>query len=209
MAADQVSFLRDCKIAIDGRQQLLWELENAVLRQFAFVEKMGKHAWLRSPALEGTLRRAVERYEKYLGLFKMYPKRMFVPTADIDLVWHTHLCSPPRYQIAVSRLAGRFINHDDTISKETLDDGLETTTNLFRIRFGEEYSRCLCWDCEALRSALEKSTDEVDYKAISETVSLDVAFHRAVEIARRSKKPLPARPKDPTVPVIAPSEVVK
>jgi hypothetical protein len=198
MGPDQVSFLGHCKNASGPHKELSSYLVDGVLRQFKFVEKMGNHGWLRSPALEGTISRAVDRYSKYLELFKRYPNRIFVPTIDIDLVWHTHLCSPRRYETAVLSLAGRFINHDDKLGKETLADGLDGTKNLFRVRFGEEYLRCFCWDCEALRSAIEKSevgsTGEVDYEAISEAVSLDVAYYRAVEIARRKKMPLPARP---------------
>src|SRR6202044_248532 len=126
--------------------------------------------------LHGTLTRAIDRYGKYLELFKKYPRTLLVPTLDIDLVWHTHLCAPQQYRHTTASVAGRFINHDDTIATDALAGGLLRTKNLFRVRFGEEYVRCLCWDCEALRSALEvkvlQGAREVDYKAIAERVSL-------------------------------------
>ncbi|KAH0558382.1 hypothetical protein GP486_004960 [Trichoglossum hirsutum] len=196
MAPDQVCLLEHCVIAIDQQPGPTSGLRNAVLRQVNFVEKMGEQVWLRSPALSGTLNRAISRYGQFLVLFKKYPSTLLVPTLDIDLAWHTHLCSPQQYRLATSHTAGRFIDHDDTIDKDALEGGLDKTKDLFRIRFGEEYLRCLCWDCEALRSALEENPvrqgcREVDYEAISETVSLQVAYHRAVEIARRKQEPLP------------------
>ena len=74
------------------------------MRQATFVDKMNNHLWIRSPALEGTLRRAIDRYSKFLILLKrkapplgadgsgttMVPGPIIVPTLDIDLVWHTH-----------------------------------------------------------------------------------------------------------------------
>lgn len=192
---DQRCFLQICTLAVNT--QLTSSSRIDILRQFDFVDRMGKQAWLRSPALDGTLNRAVHRYFELLMLFKKYPGNVFVPAPDIDLVWRTHLLSPQSYLLETSELVGHCVPYDDNISKDTFAKRLGTTEDLFRVRFGQEYWRCLCWDCEALRSALEaekQSTHETDYETISNRVSLEVAYYRAVEIARRGKKPLPARP---------------
>jgi len=173
------------------------KLAEAVQRQVLFVDKMEKQLWIRSPVVGDTLQRGVDRYAKFLKLFKWYPDTMLVPTLDIDLAWHTHQCSPSQYLAGTKELAGRFIDHNDKIGKSNLDDGMEKTKQLFRIRFGHEYVICNCWDCEAILSAVTKLTrdggDESKMDAIAGQVSQDVAYYRAVEVARRAQKPLPVR----------------
>jgi hypothetical protein len=129
-------------------------------------------------------------------LFKMYPKVMFVPTLDIDLAWHTHQCAPATYYRTTVAMAGRFINHDDSIVQGTLDTALDKTKALYRVRFGDGYVVCGCWDCQTLLSAVEKSEKgggEVNPAALAKDVAKDVAYYRAVEVARRLEKPLPIR----------------
>ncbi|KAH0561981.1 hypothetical protein GP486_003310 [Trichoglossum hirsutum] len=167
------------------------ELKQAVLRQVSFVDKMDQRLWVRSPALGGTIRRARDRYNNFLRLYKFYSTTMFVPTLDIDLVWHTHQCSPSQYFTATQELAGKFVNHDDSIAKGTLDTALKQTRDLYRIRFAQEYLVCGCWDCEALLSALDSSDGdegEPDLESIAKQVSSDVARYRKAEVARRAKE---------------------
>lgn len=57
----------------------------------------------------------------------MKEKGMWVPTLDIDLVWHTHQLSPDSYDAFCEQNIGRRIEHDDTIAKSTLSDGLKRT----------------------------------------------------------------------------------
>lgn len=172
-------------------------LFEAVQRQEAFVKEMHAQLWIRSPALEGTLQRAINRYLNFVKLFKLYHKTVLVPTLDIDLVWHTHQCSPAQYQASMIQRTGRFINHDDKIGQPVLAGGMETTKNLFRVRFGQEYLVCHCWDCEAALSAVSASKQEgkhrTDMSSITSEILEDVAYYRAVELARRAGKPLPMR----------------
>lgn len=37
---------------------------------------------------------AVQRYAHFLGLASEHPGKTLVPTLDIDLIWHAHMCSP-------------------------------------------------------------------------------------------------------------------
>ncbi|KAH7146301.1 hypothetical protein EDB81DRAFT_689454 [Dactylonectria macrodidyma] len=170
----------------------LKSLIDNVTRQLVFVDKMNRHLWIRSPALAGTLTRAVERYENYLELFQLYPGKMLVPTLDIDLVWHTHQLSADNYKTVTESRCGRFINHNDKLGKPTLNTGMKDTQELFQVHFGQAYSICLCWDCEAITSALEvydendtaELTDALTDK-VSKKVQRNVQHHRAVEYARR------------------------
>jgi hypothetical protein len=178
---------------VDTPKEFAQDLNDAVLRQVSFVDKMWDKLWIRSPALDGTLRRGRDRYSNFLNLFKLYPTTMFVPTLDIDLVWHTHQCSPSQYYTTTQEVAGKFVNHDDSIVQKTLDTGLKGTKSLYRIRFGQEYHICGCWDCEALQSAIEEAGKKPDWEGIAKQVGEDVAYYRAVEVARRTKKCIPIR----------------
>lgn len=78
-----------------------------------------------------------------------------------------------------------------------LGGGSDKTRELYRIRFGKEYSICLCWDCEATLSAGEKfglglPSNKVQVKPCAEFVWALVTFYKEVERARREGKPLPA-----------------
>lgn len=169
-----------------------------VQRQAAFVDKMHAQLWIRSPAVEGTLRRAGDRYEKFLRLLQLCPRQMLVPTLDIDLVWHTHQCSAGAYYASVKRRTGVFLNHDDKLGRPVLQGGLEGTKKQFLMRFGEEYERCLCWDCEAVASALEDANGGAGstQKSVSTLVTKvkeDVHYYRCAELLRRAGRQLPIR----------------
>lgn len=172
-------------------------LKEAVNRQESFIDKMNGRMWIRSPALDGTLLRARQRFSNFLRLFKLYPSQMLVPTLDIDLVWHTHQCSPGAYFTTTQEVAGKFVNHDDSIVKDKLDTGFEETKDLYRIHFGQEYQVCGCWDCEALLSAMETAGEEAEDEAalerIVKQVNQDVAYYRTVEAARRKGEQIPMR----------------
>ncbi|EEQ31084.1 hypothetical protein McanMca71_003630 [Microsporum canis] len=181
-----------------GRPEFRALREN-VERQVSFVDKMHAHLWIRSPAVEGTLCRAIDRYVKFLRLFKHYPDTTLVPTLDIDLVWHTHQCSPEHYRHSMAERTGRFINHDDTIGQQTLDDGMDKTAEFFLVRFGQDYKACKCWDCEAVVLAIEESVHgdrdgetplEKSIEDMVHRVRADVNYYRARELERRLAKPL-------------------
>jgi hypothetical protein len=157
---------------------------------------MDAQLWIRSPALVGTLSRAIARYSQFLKLFRLYPGTMLVPTLDIDLVWHSHQLSPGRYERDVLELAGRFVDHDDKLGEDALGKGMQRTKELWRVRFGAEYLICTCWDCEALLDEVDGKGTDAD-KVDVERVAAQVEFHRAVEIARREGGGLPMREKVP------------
>ena len=169
-------------------------LVDNVIRQGSFVDKMHSYLWLRSPAVEGTLSRAIDRYDKFTQLFRRFPGQMMVPTLDMDLAWHTHQLSHARYREDMRTVAGRFIDHDDKVGKGDLDVGEGDTGRLFEGEFEEEYMRCLCWDCEAIFSAVE-ADDEMPERAggwielLAANVRDDVQYHRAAEVARRKNWP--------------------
>ncbi|VUC20063.1 unnamed protein product [Clonostachys rosea] len=174
-------------------------LRDAVLRQGKFVEKMHDLLWIRSPALEGTLQRAIGRYENFCELMRRVPSVMVVPTQDIDLVWHTHQCAAAQYVSDTQARVGRFINHDDAIRPGRLRDGFERTARLYREHFSQDYSICGCWDCELLASAMEEALSSgtdigtvIDMDYVIEKQQKLMKWHRAVEIKRKKHEVLPS-----------------
>lgn len=186
-----LNFLETCRVAASNNDTVE-KLVDAVKRQSGFVDKMDRQLWIRSPAIEGTLSRGITRYERFLKLFKLYPRKMLVPTLDIDLVWHTHQCSPSQYALVTENMAGRFIDHNDKLGTATLDPAFENTKAFYRIRFADEYRICNCWDCEALRSAVGAEDYKIqnDVVAVARQAHLQVAHYRAVEIARQKGETL-------------------
>lgn len=184
-------------LAAQNQRNVVKPLADNVVRQGGFVDKMHHQLWLRSPAFADTLRRSVERYDNFTQLFKLKPKSTLVPTLDMDLAWHTHQLSHARYKAAMEEITGRFIDHDDKIGSGTLSVWEGYTRNEYEIVFGEEYSRCLCWDCEAMLSALEQDESpsiEGDWaEGLVEKIREDLQFYRCVEVCRRMGNRLVAR----------------
>ncbi|KAI7972533.1 hypothetical protein EIK77_008996 [Talaromyces pinophilus] len=187
-------FIKDLLEIQVGSQQsgAITSLTENVKRQASFVDKMHGHLWICSPGVGGTLRRAIDRYDKFIKLFVLYPGKTLVPTLDIDLVWHTHQCSAVSYEETTRARTGRYINHDDKIGKDKLGHGADETRHLFRTRFGQEYSVCLCWDCEMLTTALEKADEEVnllvddlDMAKLARQAGKYVTYYRSEELSRR------------------------
>lgn len=168
-------------------------------RHAAFAERMTNVLWLRSPAVGGTLNRALVRYERLMTLFRKHPRRPpFVPTLDIDLVWYTQQCSPTSYLACCTKLTGRAIHHDDTLEGEARKKAYAETSRLYELEFQDEYNACLCWHCEAIKSQLEglELMEGINFAAIVQKVQDEVMYYKAVELARRKGKPLPALQND-------------
>ena len=185
------------------KEGLATSLRDAVIRQAEFVDKMNNHLWIRSPALEGTIERAILRYREFLCLLKYNKGKTVVPTLEIDLVWHTHQCLSLGYVKATKAIVGRFINHDDTIVQEALGDGFALTKKLYRLRFGRDYRACGCWDCEMLLDELRVLRAPgpgrvVDMTELARRAGDKVSYYRAVEVALRKKTPLPVPNSGPT-----------
>lgn len=178
-------------------QDLNTPLVENVERQCVFVDKMHAHRWIRSPAVNGTLRRAIDRYDDFLHLFRLYPNKFLVPTLDIDLVWHTHQCSAAKYRTFVTERVGRFINHEDKIGRGTLDDGFTNAEQWYRLQYGKQYQVCLCWSCEAILSAVEELDEDVlddpdpQIGDLVTDVERKVHYYREMEIARRLGREMP------------------
>ncbi|KAI9748317.1 MAG: hypothetical protein M1835_001818 [Candelina submexicana] len=165
-------------------------LKDAVIRQGSFVDKMNNILWIRSPNLEGTITRARERYRQFFRLIARYPRQVFVPTLDVDIIWHTQQLCPREYLKYSTRVCkGRYIDHDDKIPQQGtggLDEGFEETKRVWKEDYpeAEDYALCLCWHCE--RKKDYRGTDStLSAKELERRIAKEVECYRGVERARR------------------------
>lgn len=171
---------------VDGIEPTV-DLVAAVRRQSMFIDKMCHMLWLRSPSLQHTLEHAIMRYKNFFELFRLYPGKLIVPTLDIDLVWYTHQLCPSRYDVFCTSRTGRFINHDDKIGKASREDSFAVVEELYYKEFAEPYRICLCWDCEAIRDAVETRPpkSDGDLEELMHSVRQAVGNYRTAEVGRR------------------------
>ena len=98
------------------------DLIKGMYRQLSFVNKIcTNYQYWCEPAV---LRTSIERYFKFVQLIASHPGKTFVPTMDIDLVWHTHQTDPKSYGAYTKSVLGKTLNHDDTIGHEDLGKGM-------------------------------------------------------------------------------------
>jgi hypothetical protein len=136
----------------DNSSPFALDLVGAVIRQGSFVEKMHNIDWLHSPALPSTMNRLIVKYTRFVNIMtdKMH---MAVPTLDVDLAWHTHQLSPPNYMDYTCHVTKQFIDHDDKVAETKLNDSFAWTSKTYQRTYGEPYSECTCWYCEAIRES--------------------------------------------------------
>ncbi|KAH6879930.1 hypothetical protein BKA70DRAFT_1447632 [Coprinopsis sp. MPI-PUGE-AT-0042] len=97
-----------------------------------------------APDDERALQHALARYHAFLDLLSSLPSNFFVPTLDIDLVWHTHQLFASQYKSHCETYVGRFINHDDKVDTFKLSNAFDITCKAWKERFGIQYTYCGC-----------------------------------------------------------------
>ncbi|KAK0207148.1 hypothetical protein DFS33DRAFT_1423132 [Desarmillaria ectypa] len=125
------------------------DLVGAVLRQGSFVDKMHKLGWTEpdffsSSEDEVALEHCTARYHAFLDLMSSSPAGFFVPTLDIDLVWHTHQLMARQYSSDCLEYIRRFADHDDKVAENRLSRAFDITCRAWQDRFGIPYTHCGC-----------------------------------------------------------------
>ncbi|KAK0190289.1 hypothetical protein F5146DRAFT_1043593 [Armillaria mellea] len=125
------------------------DLVGAVLRQGSFVDKMHKLGWTEpdffsSSEDEVALKHCTARYHAFLDLMSSSPAGFFVPTLDIDLVWHTHQLMARQYSRDCLEYIRRFADHDDKVAENRLSRAFDITCRAWQDRFGIPYTHCGC-----------------------------------------------------------------
>ena len=150
--ADRVSIRMMMSRYWENSSPFALDLVGAVIRQGSFIEKMHNIDWLHSPALQNTMKRLLVKYQRFVSIIKD-EMHIAVPTLDVDLAWHTHQLSPYSYMKYTIDTTGRFIDHDDKVAETALNDGFAWTNKTYQKQYGEPYSECTCWHCEAIRES--------------------------------------------------------
>ncbi|PPQ84317.1 hypothetical protein CVT26_011436 [Gymnopilus dilepis] len=125
------------------------ELVGAVLRQGIFIKRMHDLEWtvpnhFNNEVEDLALRHAIARYQAFWDLMSSSPTSFFVPTLDIDLVWHTHQIIPERYEKQCQMYLKRFIDHEDKVEGIRLSSAFDTTCRAWKARFNIDYAHCGC-----------------------------------------------------------------
>jgi len=77
------------------------------------------------------------------------------PTDDIDLAWHTHQLSGPRYRAETIHLLGSLLDHDDSPDILSQEEATKETASAWENRFGTTYrdncgdSYCMPGECDS------------------------------------------------------------
>ncbi|BFI32323.1 hypothetical protein MPTK2_4g04810 [Marchantia polymorpha subsp. ruderalis] len=129
--------------------RLRYDLIAAAQRQFPFYYQVSAK-WFWDRRFLGT---ALQRYKGFLYLIKKSQEKpaengqrpFFVPTYDIDLLWHTHQLSPSSYASDMKLFLGRLLEHDDTVNDRTpgqkLSNGFADTCETWFRTFGRVYEQ--------------------------------------------------------------------
>ncbi|GLB34355.1 putative glycine-rich domain-containing protein-like [Lyophyllum shimeji] len=145
------NLIRRILSAYTNGERVSIDLVGAVIRQGAFIKKMQELRWTHPDFFESdpdrahlVLRHAIARYHGFLDLLAASPKSVFVPTLDIDLVWHTHQLMGPEYNADCMDHVGRYIDHDDKVEEDALANVFDATCRAWKDRFNVPYTHCSC-----------------------------------------------------------------
>ncbi|KAI0091543.1 hypothetical protein BDY19DRAFT_1030884 [Irpex rosettiformis] len=121
------------------------ELVGAILRQGSFIHKIHQLGWTVQDRFHDeeesvVLEHAIARYHAFLDLLSTSTTALFVPTLDIDLVWHTHQLLGQRYADDCLKYVGRYIDHDDKVEESRLANSFDET--------------CRAWQATPIRCSL-------------------------------------------------------
>ncbi|CAF3681715.1 unnamed protein product [Rotaria sp. Silwood1] len=104
------------------------------------LEKTSKlqQKWRKSLILQQMIR----RYYRFMQLKVLYPKKLLIPTIDIEIVWQTHLLRPLIYQNDCRRLFHQIIDHSLLLNhtqQSFKEEAFLDTLHLYEKHFHEPY----------------------------------------------------------------------
>ncbi|KAL6452182.1 GRDP2 Glycine-rich domain-containing protein 2 [Candida maltosa Xu316] len=162
------------------------DLVSCVMRQSKFIDSMNEFNWLQSPYLSDCIDEARIRYDRFFSMLTNPSiKEMLVPTLDIDLVWHTHqLMMYGYFRDCKQSPAHKFIDHNDKVDDEALDNGFDYTANEYKKIFGEEYKLCYCDFCHWKSKKRKDKVARFWKKTFNKPTEEDVQFEKNVTMGK-------------------------
>ncbi|KAI3598446.1 hypothetical protein WG66_000714 [Moniliophthora roreri] len=161
------------------------DLVAAVLRQGSFIKRMKDLGWTEASFLEAVegehvLKHSVLRYHAFLDLLYGSPDSFFVPTLDIDLVWHTHQLMASKYRRDCMQFLNRFLDHNDQVAKSRLSSAFKETCQAWKRRFNTSYTNS---EPRAASNRLPSRRPERELKEEGRDTALDYeAFQATADI---------------------------
>ncbi len=149
---------------------------------------------------------AIERYDKFLRLMGTcgYREHFYVPSYDVDLVWHTHmLASTCAYHEETRVRAGEPVDHDDSVNERHAGSKLNTswdnTKKLWRETFsGSDDTGALdacgaCYRGEPPSWWFESRRHEQRVRVHDEVVAETLCHDLVAQVQESSSRAAPAR----------------
>ncbi|CAE7042011.1 GRDP1 [Symbiodinium sp. CCMP2456] len=114
-----------------------YDIVAAAERQMAFYYQVAVMPHYRDQYF---LELAVERYlDRFLELKRRRPKDFWVPTYDVDCVWHAHQLHPHNYQEETTRLCGAMLPHDDSVNDRSEGSRLNNRWEETKAAWNQEF----------------------------------------------------------------------
>eukprot|EP00301_Raphidiophrys_heterophryoidea_P013581 c21035_g1_i1.p1 GENE.c21035_g1_i1~~c21035_g1_i1.p1 ORF type:complete len:310 (+),score=76.86 c21035_g1_i1:66-995(+) len=113
-------------------------LQEAAIRQGNFIAKVEQFEINKATA--AAKRRMVKHYVMFLELMQN-SNDILVPTIPIDLIWHTHMNLAREYHSDTTRIAGRFVNHNDEIPEHMLQRSFAITAERWKDKYKRQYNK--------------------------------------------------------------------
>ncbi|PCH42493.1 hypothetical protein WOLCODRAFT_17768 [Wolfiporia cocos MD-104 SS10] len=119
----------------------------------SFIDKMYEFGWTEPAFYQDederiVLEHAIARYHAFLDLISTSATPLYVPTLDIDLVWHSHQLMAKQYGTDCKAYVGRYIDHDLSsmggCDESFADCAVFDWCILLQKRFGIAYMHCGC-----------------------------------------------------------------
>lgn len=174
-----------------------------VHQQELFIDASHDALWIRSPAMSGSIQRAIADYVRVQDLGQLGDYSLRQLPYGVDLIWRTHRLFPAQYQNYRHRTSNEIQEEPNDLKAMSSS---ETSTSSSSRMATSEGTGCICWLCERIRDEHWSWSYEKHSKIFDPTVleSLssdqlsqikdDVGFYRTVEANRRQGLPLPTRP---------------
>lgn len=157
------------------------DLVGMAVRQERFIKNMVQLNWLYSPYIEMTINEAIDRYQKGILLL---PPQGFIPTVDIDLVWHTHLLDLTTYLQYTQAVTGYLVDHRDKVETQQFDAGFTEMCKKYYKRYRQDYTICLCEYCtlkrRAAKNLFNRRESKVPLITVGDLSHSHVSSHNAI-----------------------------
>ncbi|CAF3763973.1 unnamed protein product [Rotaria sp. Silwood1] len=126
--------------SLDMTIQLSVNIDKTAHVLILLLEKTSKlqQKWRKSLILQQMIR----RYYRFMQLKVLYPKKLLIPTIDIEIVWQTHLLRPLIYQNDCRRLFHQIIDHSLLLNhtqQSFKEEAFLDTLHLYEKHFHEPY----------------------------------------------------------------------